>query len=114
MRRLLMIVAAYWGALPIVMAIALNYLRPDLVAAPSENVFAPIVTALFFLLDGLGTAIMMVGWWLLGLQDQKRTAVCVLEVVVGVFPILFCFLPAIAIVLFGPIVYAFMYGGAIG
>lgn len=107
-----MIVAGCWGALPIVTWLALNYMRPDLMGAAMAQPIARPVGAIFLLLDGLGTAIMMVGFWLLGLQDPKRTSVRVLKLVVGIVPVLFCFMPAIFIVLVGPLVSASLWGGA--
>ncbi len=98
--------AAVLGGLPIGLFLVLNYLRPDLMAPMLDHVFGRAFVAAVLLLTTGGT-----GCYLLAAlaRFQSRTP----RVLVGLAG-LACTLPALALVLFGPIVFAFMFGNAGG
>ena len=100
------------AALPVVLGVLLNALRPDLMLPLFESVHGRLVVLAVVALAAAGGGIAMLGLWLghrfipperLGL----RTSLAVLAAAV---PMLLCTLPAIATVLFAPVVHAFMFG----
>ena len=89
--------------LPVLLALVLNYMRPDLIAPMLDHEFGyRLVLVEKFLCLG-ATALYLVAT----LAKFKTRTPKVLVVIAGV---LFFTLPALLGILFGPIVFAFMYG----
>ena len=91
------------GFSPMALWFVLNYLRPDLVQAMLDHQFGYVVSLAEFALVGAGTGLALYGLTAKGDRPGVQAA---LIVVAG----LFFTLPAHLLVLFGPIVFAFMFG----
>lgn len=91
--------------LPIVLGVALNFLRPDLIAATLAHTFGYVWVTFNLALTLVGTALQLAAA-LIGFKTRVRR---------GLFGFaMFCLttLPLLFSLLFGPIVFAFMYGDA--
>lgn len=100
--------AWFFGALPgfglpALLAFVLNLMRPDLMQPMLDHVFGYALVAAIALLSTLGTALYGLGF---GGNFKTRTA----RVILIVCTALFVTLPTIFAMLFGPIVFAFMFG----
>lgn len=91
------------GVLPLALWVVLNFMRPDLIAPMLDHVFGYVITAVELLLVSLGVLVFLVA----GLQTGSGT-----RIGLQIAGFLLCTLPALFLVLFGPIVFAFMYGNA--
>ncbi|MDP1826166.1 MAG: hypothetical protein Q8L48_23065 [Archangium sp.] len=89
------------GVLPLALWTVLNFMRPDLMAPMLSHVFGYVLSGVELLLTSLGVLVFLVA----GLQTGAGTRI---GLQIGGF--LLCTLPALFLVLFGPIVFAFMYG----
>jgi hypothetical protein len=89
------------GVLPLALWVVLNFMRPDLIAPMLDHVFGYVITAVELLLVSLGVLVFLVA----GLQTGSGT-----RIALQIAGFLLCTLPALFLVLFGPIVFAFMYG----
>lgn len=90
--------------LPLLLALVLNALRPDLVAPMLDHEFGQVLVAVERLLCFAATSVYLVAALV---PFRTRTPRIVLTIT-GCL----CFsIPALLGVLFGPIVFAFMYGG---
>lgn len=89
------------GVLPVGLWTMLNFMRPDLMAPMLDHVFGYVITGVELLLVSLG----VLGFLVAGLQTGAGTRI---GLQIGGF--LLCTVPALFLVLFGPIVFAFMYG----
>jgi hypothetical protein len=90
------------GCLPLGLWLALNYVRPDLIAPMLQHVFGYAITAVE-LLCVLGGLVVYV------VAATQRTAGARIGISIAAFFV--CTLPAALMMIFGPVVFAFMYGG---
>ncbi len=90
------------GLLPVALWLVLNFMRPDLLAPMLDHVFGYVATTVELLLVS-GS---LVAYLAAALQERAGARVGLQLVGVLLFT-----LPAVFLVLFGPIVFAFMYGG---
>lgn len=97
------VVAVALMAAPIPLWFVLNYLRPDLVAAMLDHPSGSLVSIAELALTGLGLLVGLLAIFALGEKRGVRIAL-----VVGAW--ILCTLPALFLVVFGPIVFAFMFG----
>ena len=101
--------AVFLGGAPLALAFVLNYLRPDLMQAMLDHVFGyHLVTMTSLLCEG-GPAILLGS---VAVTPAPRKVL--VTRIAASFAFTFCFLPAIAAVLFGPVVFAFMFGNVAG
>jgi hypothetical protein len=91
--------------LPIVLALVLNLMRPDLVAPMLDHQFGYLLVLAESVLCVGATGLYLVATLV---RFQTRTP----RVLISIAAALFCTLPALAGILFGPIVFALMYGRA--
>ena len=91
------------GVLHLALWVVLNFMRPDLIAPMLDHVFGYVITAVELLLVSLGVLVFLVA----GLQTGSGT-----RIGLQIAGFLLCTLRALFLVLFGPIVFAFMYGNA--
>lgn len=96
-----LVVAVILGSLPFALALALSYLRPDLIAPMLQTTYGYVMISVVTLLVMLSTA----AYVLVGTSESRgaRIGVTIAIFVLGT-------LPALLLVLFGPIVFAFMFG----
>ncbi len=92
--------AVVTGCSPLVLWTVLNFLRPDLVGAMLDHEFGYVVTRAEVVLVIGGTLVFV----LAGLQKKGA------RVGIWIGGVLLCTLPALFLVLFGPIIFTFMYG----
>lgn len=90
------------GSVPLVVALALNFLRPDLMSPMLQQVFGYGLSALVMLFIIGGFAVYIAA-------AQQRSSGARIGISVAGFFV--CTLPAILMMVFGPIVFAFLYGG---
>lgn len=93
-----------WGLSPFSLAVVLNYLRPDLVAPMLDHVFGQVLVPSVVLFVGVSTLVYLFA----AFRGGK------LRIGLTVAASLLCTLPALFAVLFGPIVFAFMFGNVPG
>jgi len=93
------------GCAPLGLWIVLNFMRPDLIAPMLNHLFGYAITMAELLLV-LGGAAMY-----LAAALQRGSGA---KIGLGVAGLLLCTLPAVFLILFGPIVFAFIYGRASG
>lgn len=107
------VVAGSAAVMPIALAALLNYMRPDLTAPLLDHPWGALVVSVIVFLDGLGPAVMLLGWWLVQrfVNQERRTLRRFLTFGVGSGAMLLFTLPAIFLVLFSPVAFVFMYGG---
>jgi hypothetical protein len=98
-RRIVTAVAL--GVLPLGLWTMLNFMRPDLMAPMLDHVFGYVITGVELLLVSLGVLVFLVA----GLQTGSGT-----RIGLQIAGFLLCTLPALFLVLFGPVAFAFMYG----
>ena len=89
--------------IPTALAVAVTYLRPDLVAAMMGHVFGPTLVLAVMLLCLCATGLYLVAALA---KFKSRTP----RVLISIATALIFTLPALVGILFGPIVFAFMYG----
>jgi hypothetical protein len=89
------------GCIPLAVALLLNVLRPDLVKPMLQHIFGYTLGAVTLLCIIGGFVVYIVA------AQQKSSGARIGISVAGFFV---CTLPAIAMMLFGPVVFAFMYG----
>lgn len=94
------------GGLPILLFVVLNFMRPDLMRPMLDHVFGYVWVAAVTSFTVGSTGLYLVGALV---RFQRRTPRVILAL-----GGLACTLPALLLVLFGPIVFAFMYGNVGG
>ncbi len=87
---------------PVTFALVLNYLRPDLMQPMLDHIFGYLIFAVISLLGvgGAGVVILVAVF--------KKSVPATVGTWLG--SLVLCTFPAVFLVLFGPIVFAFMYG----
>ena len=93
------------GCAPLVLAVVLNFMRPDLIAPMLDHIFGYVLVATTTVLVMGGVLVQLVA----ALQTSTGT-----RIGLSVAAFLLLTLPALGLVLFGPIVFAFMYGAQSG
>lgn len=88
---------------PLALMLALNYSRPDLMGPMLDHVYGSLavgVVSLLALVGAVATAIA-------SLVDGESVAA---RVTIGLLGTLLCTVPAMVLMLFAPVVFAFMFG----
>jgi hypothetical protein len=94
------ITSVVWGMSPVSLFFVLNYMRPDLMAPMLDHVFG------YTLARGVGLVVLIsTVIYVFALFRTKRW-----RIALTIGGSLLCTLPALFAVLFGPIVFAFMFG----
>lgn len=89
--------------IPLALFLILNFMRPDLIKPMLDHIFGYALLSVVLLLGLIAST--LYGFAFTG--EFKSAAPRVVMIVCAV---LFCTLPSMFIMLFGPIVFAFMYG----
>jgi hypothetical protein len=93
------------GCAPLGLWVVLNFMRPDLIAPMLNHVFGYLITLVELLLVLGGIALYLAA----ALQRGSGA-----KIGLGIAGLLLCTLPALFLILFGPIVFAFTYGNLDG
>jgi len=90
--------------LPFALFLTLNYLRPDLLQPMLDHAFGYALVFSVMPLTVLGALAQVLVVVVRGENQTART-------LIAIAGFLLCTLPALFLVLFGPVVFAFMFGG---
>ena len=101
------VAAIVFGTLPVWLWFVLNFMRPDLLAPMLDHVFGYIITVAEALLTLLALLAYLV---VVAAKRQSRGR----RIGLSIAAALLCTVPALLLVLFGPIVFAFMHGNQDG
>lgn len=105
LRRFVPAAAAF--VLPFGLFAVLNFMRPELMQAMLDHVFGYLVPAIVVPLTVVGALAQFLVVVVRGENRAVRT-------LIAIAAFLLCTLPALSLVLFGPIVFAFMFGNVGG
>ena len=97
--------AVLLGGAPLGLWIVLNFMRPDLIAPMLKHLFGFAISMAELLLVLGGIALYLVA----ALQRGSGA-----KIGLGLAGLLLCTLPAVFLILFGPVVFAFLYGNIDG
>jgi hypothetical protein len=89
--------------LPPGLFVVLTFLRPDLIRPMLDHLFGYVLVSVTTVLSLLGGV--LVGLWSLGTLESKG-----LRLTSGLLGVVGCTLPALFLILFGPIVFTFLFG----
>ena len=89
------------------LALVLNFMRPDLMKPMLDHVYGYLLVLVIAVLTGVGTAVTL---FVISAKQEKVG----LQLGLSVGAFFLCTLPSVFLVLFGPIVFAFMFGNVGG